>query len=85
VKPVRQRAPGIAGGGVFLARGVAETVFEAGQKERVTLIEFESFEKALLAGLAVRTLDPDARPILRVVPQVRRLQGLKHLNPFLQP
>jgi uncharacterized protein (DUF1330 family) len=38
----------IAGGGVFLARGVAETVFEAGQKERITLIEFESLEKALL-------------------------------------
>jgi uncharacterized protein (DUF1330 family) len=38
----------IAGGGQFLARGVAETVFEAGQKERVTLIEFESLEKALL-------------------------------------
>jgi uncharacterized protein (DUF1330 family) len=36
-----------AGGGVFLARAVAEQAFEAGRKERVTLIAFESIEQAV--------------------------------------
>jgi uncharacterized protein (DUF1330 family) len=35
-----------AGGGKFLARGIPEEVFEAGHKERVTLIEFPSMEVA---------------------------------------
>ena len=36
-----------AGGGVFLARGVADHAYETGRKERVTLIAFESMEKAV--------------------------------------
>ena len=36
-----------AGGGVFLARGVAAQAYEAGQKQRVTLIAFESIDKAI--------------------------------------
>ena len=36
-----------AGGGKFLARGVAAKVYEAGLKERTVLIEFESVEKAV--------------------------------------
>jgi uncharacterized protein (DUF1330 family) len=36
-----------AGGGVFLARGVAEHAYELGKKERVTLIAFESMDKAV--------------------------------------
>jgi uncharacterized protein (DUF1330 family) len=35
-----------AGGGVFLARGVPDHVYEGGQKERVTLIAFESIDQA---------------------------------------
>jgi uncharacterized protein (DUF1330 family) len=36
-----------AGGGVFLARGVAQHAYEAGQKERVTLIAFQSIDQAI--------------------------------------
>ena len=36
-----------AGGGRFLARGVAVEAFEAGQRERTVLIEFDSVEQAL--------------------------------------
>ena len=36
-----------AGGGVFLARAVAAQAYEAGQKERVTLIAFESIDQAV--------------------------------------
>jgi uncharacterized protein (DUF1330 family) len=36
-----------AGGGRFLARGVAAHAFEAGIKERTVLIEFPSMEAAL--------------------------------------
>ena len=36
-----------AGGGVFLARGVAAQAYEAGLKERVTLIAFESIGQAI--------------------------------------
>jgi uncharacterized protein (DUF1330 family) len=40
-------APAIeAGGGRFLARAVASHAFEKGQMERVTVIEFDSMEKA---------------------------------------
>ncbi len=35
-----------AGGGRFLARGVAAAAFEAGQLERTVLIEFDSIERA---------------------------------------
>jgi uncharacterized protein (DUF1330 family) len=36
-----------AGGGKFLARGVPAKVYEAGLKERVVVIEFESLKKAI--------------------------------------
>ena len=36
-----------AGGGKFLVRGVPERVYEAGLKERVVVIEFETLEKAI--------------------------------------
>jgi uncharacterized protein (DUF1330 family) len=64
-------APAIeAGGGRFLARGMAAHAYEAGHLERTVLIEFESVEKAAavhnspayqaalmaLAGGAVRDL-----------------------------
>ena len=39
----RQRAEGLeAAGGRFLARGVAAQAYEAGQRERTVVIEFES-------------------------------------------
>jgi uncharacterized protein (DUF1330 family) len=38
-----------AGGGKFLARGVAVKAYEAGLKERAVVIEFESVEKAISA------------------------------------
>lgn len=36
-----------AGGGNFLARGVPVKAYEAGLKDRVVVIEFESVEKAV--------------------------------------
>lgn len=59
-----------AGGGRFLARGVAAKAYEAGRAERTVVIEFDSLEKATathdsaayqealkaLAGGAVRDL-----------------------------
>jgi uncharacterized protein (DUF1330 family) len=36
-----------AGGGRFLARGVAVKAYEAGKLERTVIIEFESLERAL--------------------------------------
>ena len=36
-----------SGGGKFLARGVADLVYEQGIKERVTLIAFDSIEAAV--------------------------------------
>ena len=36
-----------AGGGKFIARGVATHAYEAGAKERTVLVEFESLEKAV--------------------------------------
>jgi uncharacterized protein (DUF1330 family) len=36
-----------AGGGKFLARGVAAKAYEAGLKERTVVIEFESVAKAV--------------------------------------
>ncbi len=41
-------APAIAaGGGKFLARGVAEKAYEKGIKQRVVIIEYESIAKAI--------------------------------------
>jgi uncharacterized protein (DUF1330 family) len=36
-----------AGGGRFLARGVAAKAYEGGLKERVVVIEFDSLEEAI--------------------------------------
>jgi uncharacterized protein (DUF1330 family) len=36
-----------AGGGRFLARGVAAKAYEAGQSERTVIIEFDSVEHAI--------------------------------------
>ncbi|GAA4850275.1 hypothetical protein GCM10023201_48380 [Actinomycetospora corticicola] len=38
-----------AGGGTFLARGVAAAAFEQGTRERTTLILFDSVEQAVAA------------------------------------
>ncbi len=38
-----------AGGGRILARGLPSKIYEAGMAERVTLIEFDSLEQAILA------------------------------------
>jgi uncharacterized protein (DUF1330 family) len=62
-----------AGGGVFLARGVAEQAYEAARKERVTLIAFESIEKAISTHesdayqQALRALDGGAVRDIRFV------------------
>ena len=36
-----------AGGGKFIARGIAEYAYEDGIKQRTVLVEFESMEKAV--------------------------------------
>jgi len=36
-----------AGGGRFLARGLPQHTYEAGQRERTVLIEFDSVEQAI--------------------------------------
>jgi uncharacterized protein (DUF1330 family) len=62
-----------AGGGVFLARGVAEHAYEAGLKERVVLIAFESIEEAIATHesdayqQALRALDGGAVRDIRFV------------------
>lgn len=38
-----------AAGGTFIARGMPERIYEAGQMERVVLIEFDSVEAAVAA------------------------------------
>ncbi len=65
-----------SGGGRFIARTVATHVYEAGQRERTVLIEFDSVEQALAthdspsyqAALAV--LDGGAVRDLRIVPGI---------------
>jgi uncharacterized protein (DUF1330 family) len=55
-----------AGGGKFLARGVAAKTYEAGLAQRVVVIEFESVDKATAAHdspgyqEALRVLGKDA-------------------------
>lgn len=62
-----------AGGGVFLARGVADQAYEAGRKERVTLIAFDSLEQAIATHessayqQALKTLDGGAVRDIRFV------------------
>jgi uncharacterized protein (DUF1330 family) len=61
-------------GGRFLARGMPEAHFEAGEPERVVLIEFDSVEAALAAhgspayAEALAALDGGAVRDLRIVP-----------------
>jgi uncharacterized protein (DUF1330 family) len=65
-----------SGGGRFLARAAAAQAYEAGQRERTVLVEFDSVEHAIAvhdspnyqAALAV--LDGGAVRDLRIVPGV---------------
>jgi uncharacterized protein (DUF1330 family) len=62
-----------AGGGKFLARGIPEQAYEAGNKERVALIEFPSMEVATATHAspayqaALRALDGGAMRDIRFV------------------
>jgi uncharacterized protein (DUF1330 family) len=73
----RLGAPAIeAGGGRFLARGLASHAFEAGQLERTVVIEFPSMEHAIAVHesvgyqAALAALDGGAVRDLRIVPGV---------------
>lgn len=61
-------------GGTFKARGLPELTYEAGQKTRVVLIEFESVEAARAAHEspgyqeALAALDGGALRDMRIVP-----------------
>jgi uncharacterized protein (DUF1330 family) len=63
----------VAGGGQFLARGVADQAYEAGHKQRVTLIAFDSIEAAVATHdsaayqEALRALDGGAIRDIRFV------------------
>jgi uncharacterized protein (DUF1330 family) len=65
-----------SGGGRFLARTVATHVYEAGQRERTVLIEFDSVEDAIAAHdspsyqAALAALDGGAVRDLRIVPGI---------------
>ena len=65
-----------AGGGRFLARGTAAHTYEAGQKERTIVIEFESVEQAIAAydgrayQAALAALAGGAIRDIRIVPGV---------------
>ena len=65
-----------AAGGVFLARGLPEAVYESGRLQRSVLIEFASVEAAIAAHdsaayqSALRALDDGADRDLRIVPGV---------------
>ena len=64
----------IGAGGRFLARGLPEQVYEAGQETRTVLIEFPSVEAAIAAHdsaayqEALAALDGGAVRDLRIVP-----------------
>jgi uncharacterized protein (DUF1330 family) len=67
--------PALTGaGGTFLARGLPEKVYEAGQPTRTVLIEFDSVEAAVAAHdsatyqAALAALDGGAVRDLRIVP-----------------
>lgn len=67
--------PALTGaGGTFLARGLPEAVYEAGQPTRTVLIEFASVEEAVAAHdsaayqEALAALDGGAVRDLRIVP-----------------
>jgi uncharacterized protein (DUF1330 family) len=62
-----------AGGGKFLARGVAAKTYEAGIAQRTVLVEFESLDKALAIydspayREALKALDGGAERDMRVI------------------
>lgn len=69
--------PAIRGaGGTFIARGMPEQTYEAGEQTRIVLIEFESVEAARAAHdspayqQALAALDGGAVRDLRIVPGV---------------
>jgi uncharacterized protein (DUF1330 family) len=65
-----------AGGGRFMARGVAAQVYEAGIKDRTVVIEFPSVEAAIATHNsaayqeALKALDGGAVREIRIVPGV---------------
>jgi uncharacterized protein (DUF1330 family) len=65
-----------AGGGRFIARGVAAHAYEAGQLERTVVIEFDTIEHAIATHdspayrAALDALDGGAVRDLRIVPGV---------------
>jgi len=65
-----------AGGGRVLARGLPAKAYEAGQMERIVVIEFDSVEKATAAHdspayqLALAALEGGVVRDLRIVPGV---------------
>jgi uncharacterized protein (DUF1330 family) len=65
-----------AGGGRVLARGLPAKTYEAGQMERIVVIEFDSVEKATAAHdspayqLALAALEGGVVRDLRIVPGV---------------
>ena len=65
-----------AAGGTFLARGVPEQTYEAGQRTRTVLIRFDSVEAAVAAHdspayqAALAALDGGAVRDMRIVPGV---------------
>jgi uncharacterized protein (DUF1330 family) len=62
-----------AAGGRFLARGMAAKAYEAGQLERIVIIEFDSLEQAIAAHdspayrAALAALDGGAVRDIRIV------------------
>jgi len=65
-----------AGGGRFLARGIPSRVYEAGQTERIVIIEFDSVEQAVATHdssayqAALAALGGGAVRDIRIVPGV---------------
>ena len=65
-----------AGGGRFLARGLPARVYEAGQTERIVIIEFDSVEQAIATHdspayqAALAALEGGALRDVRLVPGV---------------
>jgi uncharacterized protein (DUF1330 family) len=66
-----------AAGGTFIARGLPEQTYEAGEKTRTVLLEFDSVEAAVAAHdspdyqKALDALDGGAVRDLRIVPGVQ--------------
>jgi len=66
-----------AAGGTFIARGVPEETYEAGENTRTVLIEFDSVEAARTAHdspdyqAALAALDGGALRDMRIVPGVQ--------------